>query len=44
MYLDNVGDMIFKNHKTNETAVITLIEKGWNNKVIIIDKIRELLK
>jgi hypothetical protein len=34
MYIDHVGDMNFKNFSTGDTAVLTLKERGWNNKVI----------
>jgi hypothetical protein len=32
MYIDNYGDMTFKNYATQDTGVLTLTKKGWNNK------------
>lgn len=28
MYIDNVGDMNFRNHSTKDEGVLTLIERG----------------
>jgi hypothetical protein len=35
LYLDNVGDMIFNNLKTKEKGILTIYERGWNDKVLI---------
>ena len=34
MYIDHVGEMKFRNHTTRETGSLTLIERGWGDKVI----------
>jgi hypothetical protein len=35
LYLDHMGDMIFGNQKTNEKGILTIFERGWNDKVIL---------
>jgi Oxysterol-binding protein len=36
IYIDNVGEMKFRNHTTKDTATLTLTERGWGDKVFIL--------